>query len=81
MDALSNVQDSDRVVYQGNLFVIAGNGISTVLWIWTINHNHLTPQTYITCVRRFSYDIDPRQMQIDRVGGAPRFAFRLLKKV
>ena len=21
-------------------------GISTVLWIWTINHNHLTPHTY-----------------------------------
>jgi len=69
---------TERVVYQGNLFVIAGNGISTVLWIWTINHNRLTLHTY-TNIRYFSCDIDPRQMQIDRVGGARCFAFRLLK--
>jgi len=69
---------TERVVYQGNLFVIAENGISTVLWIWMINHNRLTVYTY-TNIRYFSCDIDPRQMQIDRVSGARCFAFRLLK--
>lgn len=73
--ALSDVRGSVHVVYQGNLFVIAGNGISTVLWIWAINHNCLTMHTYT----RLSCDIDPRQIQIDRVGSERHFAFRLLR--
>jgi len=71
--ALSNVRGSARIVYQENLFVITGNGISTVLWIWAINQppDAAYLYTYVAFVRYRS---------VTNTDWSRRcFAFRLLK--